>query len=177
MDIEQIKNRAEKEIKSVQNIEELKNISQKYLGKKGEITLILRLLKDLSEQEKKKKGAIVNQFKKKLLNDIRELEKKFQQEIPEDDTKEWIDVSLPGKKSSIGHLHPITQVKREVEDIFERLGFSVVEGPEIETEKYNSCIYDICGDNIQAAFEDNICVCYDLDMFGEYVVAKTEYIK
>jgi len=77
MDIQEIKNRAEREIKSVQNIEELKKISQKYLGKKGEITLVLRSLKDWSEQEKKKNGKIVNQFKKKLLNDIRELEKKI----------------------------------------------------------------------------------------------------
>lgn len=49
----------------------------------------------------------------------------------------WFDVTVPGKKNSAGHLHPITLVKREVEDIFERLGFSVVEGPEIETEWYN----------------------------------------
>jgi phenylalanyl-tRNA synthetase alpha chain len=137
MEIQEIKNRAEKEIKSVQNIEELRNISQKYLGKKGEITLILRSFKDLSEEEKKKKGKTINQFKKKLLNDIKELEKRLKQETFRDNTKEWIDVTLPGKKISTGHLHPITQVRREVEDIFERLGFSVIEGPEIETERYN----------------------------------------
>jgi phenylalanyl-tRNA synthetase alpha chain len=51
--------------------------------------------------------------------------------------QEWFDVTVPGKKISAGHLHPITLVKREVEDIFERLGFSVVEGPEVETEWYN----------------------------------------
>lgn len=137
MDIQKIESRAKKEIESVQNIEELKRISKKYLGKKGEIALVLRLLKNLSEQEKREKGKTINEFKKKLLINIGELEKKIKEKIPEDNSKEWIDVTLPGKKVETGHLHPITQTRREVEDIFERLGFSVIEGPEIETEKYN----------------------------------------
>jgi len=137
MDIQKIKNRAEKEIKSVKNIEELKEISQKYLGKKGEVTLVLRLLKNLPEQEKREKGKVVNEFKKKLLTDIKLLERKFEKETPQNNSNEWIDVTLPGKRIEAGHLHPITQTRREVENIFERLGFSVIEGPEIETEKYN----------------------------------------
>ena len=66
--------------------------------------------------------------------------KDFEDKISDNTGKEWFDVTAPGKKISAGHLHPITQTKREVEDIFERLGFSVVEGPEIETEKYSNKI-------------------------------------
>ncbi len=137
MDINALKNRAEKDLKSVQNIEDLKRISQKYLGKKGEITRILRSLKNLPEERKKRKGKLVNQFKKELSAEIEKQKKDFEDRISDNTGKEWFDVTVPGKKISAGHIHPITQTKREVEDIFERLGFSIVEGPEIETEKYN----------------------------------------
>ncbi|MEA3452980.1 MAG: phenylalanine--tRNA ligase subunit alpha [Patescibacteria group bacterium] len=136
MDIKEIKNSAETEIKSAQNIAGFKEIFQKYLGKKGEITQVLRSLKNLSEKERKIKAKAVNELKKDLLIKIEKGKKKFQgKEV--DSSKDWIDITAPGKRLSPGHLHPITQVKEEIEDIFERLGFSVIEGPEVETEKYN----------------------------------------
>ena len=135
--LENIKNRAEKELVSAQNSEEIKKVFRKYLGKDGEITRILRSLKDIQEQKRKAVGKSANQIKQELEQKIEIKKKAISAVIEKGKSKKQMDISRPGHKISIGHIHPITKVKKEVEDIFERLGFSVVEGPEVETEWYN----------------------------------------
>jgi len=131
MDLKDIKNRAENEISLAQDFNQLKEIEKKYLGKKGELTQVLRSLKDLSVDEKKNIGKESNILK----NVLQELvnNKNFKEESK----KDFFDVTIPSQKIKIGHLHPLTLVRREIEDIFERLGFKVVEGTEVETEYYN----------------------------------------
>ena len=138
MDLRNIKKEAEKEINSAEKQEELKEIFQKYLGKRGEITQILRSLKGLSEKEKKKIGNSANQLKEYLFSFIKEKEISIKEkELERIEEGEYLDMTIPGKKIFRGHLHPITQIRRRVEEIFEKLGFSVTEGPEIEDEWYN----------------------------------------
>ncbi|MCX6738285.1 MAG: phenylalanine--tRNA ligase subunit alpha [Candidatus Parcubacteria bacterium] len=136
-DLKNIKILAEKEINSARNSEEIKQIFQKYLGKNGEVTRVLRSLKNLDENKKRSIGKLANQIKQELEQKIEIRKKEIGAEIGKNKTNKKIDVSFPGHKLPTGHLHPITKVKREVEDIFERLGFSVVEGPEVESEWYN----------------------------------------
>ena len=138
MELKILKIEAQKAIESTQDLKTLQDVYKKYLGKAGKLTQILRSLKNLPERERAKKGKEANQLKNflgiKFAETARSLKEKSQKEAAK---KEWIDVTLPGRRPMVGHLHPLTLVKRKTEEIFERMGFSVVEGPEMETEWYN----------------------------------------
>lgn len=137
MDIEEIKKEALKEINKAEKFDELEVIFKKYLGKKGKITEILRSLKNLSEERKISLGKEANEFKNLLIKLLKEKNNTFKKVYKNKPQREWIDVTAPGIKFSQGHLHPITQVKNRIEEIFQTMGFSVVGGPEAETEYYN----------------------------------------
>jgi phenylalanyl-tRNA synthetase alpha chain len=132
MDIESIRKEALDNLKQIKNKEGLDLFKKDYLGKKGKIREFFSSIKDLPIEEKKTLGQKINQ----LASEIEEIfllkEKDFNKE-----EKEEIDLTLPAKPTELGSLHPITQVKREMERIFQLMGFSVVEGPEIEDEWYN----------------------------------------
>jgi phenylalanyl-tRNA synthetase alpha chain len=133
-----LKNQAEKEIKTAKNLKELDEIFRKYLGKKGKITQILHSLEKISKTKRIKLGKKANELKNfleiKFDKKAKDLKEKLRKSTEE---AKWIDLTLPGKKPILGHLHPLTLVKRKVEEIFQSMGFRVVEGPEIETEWYN----------------------------------------
>jgi len=138
MDLQDIKVRAENEIKSASNQQELKKILQKYLGKDGEITAVLHSLKDLSVEEKRRLGQEANDLKSDLIKEINNQEMLLaEKELNEIENKTDIDITIPARPAKIGHLHPITQVKNKIVEIFANLGFEVAEGPEAETEWYN----------------------------------------
>lgn len=138
MEFKSFQNRVQKEINKAQDLKILQELYKKYLGTQGELTQILRSLEKLSKAKRIEIGKEANIVKNALIikfeQKTTELQKKAQKEAEE---KEWIDVTAPGKKPSLGHLHPLTLVKRRVEEIFENMGFSIVEGPDIETEWYN----------------------------------------
>lgn len=138
MDFSELKNNALKELERIADSKELKEFSDKYLGKKGEIRKFFSFVKDLALEEKKVLGKEINEFVADLENRVSEMEREMRKtEREKMEEKEKIDIFAPGKTVETGHLHPITQVRREMENIFERLGFSVVEGPEIEDEWHN----------------------------------------
>jgi len=133
-----LQNKAQKEIKKAKDLKKLDQVFRKYLGKKGEINLMLKSLKKLPKKKKAKKGRELNLAKEFIEKEIEEKTKKIKEKLrTEILKKEKIDVTAPGKKISPGHLHPLTQVQRKVEEIFQSMGFSIIEGPEIETEWYN----------------------------------------
>ena len=138
LNLKSIKNQAEKEIKKTENLTELEGIFKKYLGKTGVITQVLRSLEKLSKEKKAKIGKEANELKKFLKLLFEQKTQAFKEKVKkETEGSEWLDVTLPGKKPVFGHLHPLTLTRRRVEEIFQSMGFSVVEGPEIETEWYN----------------------------------------
>ncbi len=138
MDFSEIKNSAEKELKSIKNSRELKAFYDKYLGKKGEIRGLFSLVKDLAVEEKKRMGQEINDFSSFLEEKVSQFEKELKTvEKKEKEKSEKVDIGLTENKIEIGHLHPLTQVRREVENIFELMGFTVVEGPEVEDEWHN----------------------------------------
>ena len=137
VDLKSLKIKAEKDIQQVQNLKELQLISKKYLGKKGQVSLILREIKKLSENKRKIQGKQANDLKSFLKEKIKEKSEKMQSINIPFDVADWIDITVPGKKSITGHLHPLTLVKREIVSIFEQMGFSAIQGPEIETQWYN----------------------------------------
>ncbi len=133
--IQELKKSALKEISAAGSLEELEKAEIKYLGRKGELTLILRSLKDLPVEERKKIGPLAQQLKK-------ELEELFNKKSEELKTKTYnlkpvLDITKPGKKIKIGHLHPLSKIEEEIRNIFLSMNFSVVEGPEIEDEYHN----------------------------------------
>ena len=138
INLKNLKVGAEREIEAAKNLKELDEIFRKYLGKRGQITQILHSLEKIPKTKRAKIGKRANELKGFLEKTIEKKAKEFREKIEKEiEEKEWIDVTAPGKKPISGHLHPLTQVKREIEEIFQSMGFSVVEGPEIETEWYN----------------------------------------
>ncbi len=130
-----IKEEALAQIALTDSLDDLQQLQIKYLGKKSEFNEILRGLKNLSPEEKKVIGALANETKKEILHAIED--KRVVLENAIDEKKEWIDVTAPGKKPVQGHLHPLSIVQRDVEDIFTSMGFEIADGPDLETEFYN----------------------------------------
>lgn len=134
-EIEKLKREVWEDFKKIENLNHLEDFRVKYLGKKGKITSYLRQLKDLPLEEKKKLGSELNRIKEELEIKLKSKEREIL--LKEEDKDLGLDLSLPGRIFSIGTLHPITQTIEEVCEIFLKLGFEIVTGPEIETEYYN----------------------------------------
>lgn len=137
-DIITIQERASKAISQASDIPTLEHIRVEYLGKKGELTELLKGLAHLSAEEKPRMGQLVNQAKRDITLLIESKmealkEKQLQQKL----VSERIDVTLSGRQSGTGSLHPVTQVKQRINEFFSRMGFDIVDGPEIETPFYN----------------------------------------
>ena len=135
--IEQIKKASEEEISKAQNLKELGEIRVKYLGKKGELTTVLRGMGALSPGERPVIGSLVNQVRDKLENQIQEKEEELKkEELNKKIKEETIDITLPSTKMRRGSLHPITRIMEDMEDLFVSMGYDVVQGPELETDEY-----------------------------------------
>ena len=138
IDLKTLEEQAKEAIVQAENLEILNEVFKKYLGKQGEISLVLKSLSNLPQEERAELGSRANEIKNSLtiFFDKRscELKKKSQEEA---ERKEWIDVSAPGKKPLTGSLHPLTLVRKKCEDIFQSMGFEIADGPEMETEFYN----------------------------------------
>lgn len=117
----------------VKDIASLRALEIKYLGRKGALTEVLRSIARLGEGERKTIGTLANDMKKEIENRIEELKLK----LGKTDTAGFIDVTLPGEKICRGHLHPMTQVISELEEIFASMGFMSLDGPELESDFYN----------------------------------------
>ncbi|OIO49580.1 MAG: phenylalanine--tRNA ligase subunit alpha [Parcubacteria group bacterium CG1_02_42_13] len=133
VDIENLRKRALDEAEGIEDIKQLEFFRVKYLGRKGELTDILRSLKGLSLNERKNLGQAAN----KLRRELEEVVEFKHKELSAEGKDEFIDITRPGKKVAVGHLHPLTKIEDEIKEIFTSLNFSIVEGPELESEYYN----------------------------------------
>ena len=133
--IEEIEARATEEIKAATGGNEIQELSVKYLGRKGELTKFLRNISQLPPEERPAAGKNANILKKKLEKAFDAALEKI--EAAEAEVSDAIDVSLPGRPAPVGTLHPITRITREICSIFQKLGFDVAEGPEVELDYYN----------------------------------------
>ena len=136
--LEKIKAEALAKIESSDALEKLNEIRVAYLGKKGELTSVLKSMKNVAPEERPKVGQMVNDarvlIEEKLESTRQELARKAREEQMK---REVIDVTLPAKKNKVGHSHPNTVALKEVERIFVGMGYEVVEGPEVEYDLYN----------------------------------------
>ena len=136
--LESIKQEAIKQIQASDVPEKLNDVRVKFLGKKGELTAVLKGMKDVAPEERPKVGQLVNETRAAIEELLDETKKKMDAAIREEKLKqEVIDVTLPSKKNTVGHRHPNTIALEEVERIFIGMGYEVVEGPEVEYDLYN----------------------------------------
>jgi len=134
--IDELKQQALDELEGIQNNKELESWRVRYLGKKSELTQILRSLANLPPEERKSTGAQANTAKSIVENNLKQKELALRQAqlVVKGET---IDITLPGKPLPMGRLHPITQTIQEICNIFAAMGFQVVEGQEVEWDYYN----------------------------------------
>lgn len=136
-EIQLIKENAIKEIAQSTNTQDLENARVKYLGKKGELTTVLKGMGALSAEERPVIGNLVNEVKKELENLIQALQEKFKkEELNKKLEEEKIDITLPSKKIKRGSKHPMNRVIEEIEDLFVSMGYDVISGPELETDEF-----------------------------------------
>ena len=136
--LEEIREKAFSAIDKADDQDSLNDVRVKVLGKKGELTAILKGMKDVAPEDRPKVGALVNEARSAIEEKMAEARDAMKQKALEERLKhEAIDVTLPAKKNKIGHRHPNTIALDEVEKIFIGMGFDVVEGPEIEKDYYN----------------------------------------
>lgn len=136
--LNKIKSSFEEKIAKVKDIQELKEIRNEFLSKNGSITALMQNIKDLSIEEKKTFGSEVNKLKNIAEEKISILEKEFEnQKIKLALKNEGLDITLPVREMEEGLIHPMTKVERELKEIFQSMGFSIVEGPEIEDDWHN----------------------------------------
>lgn len=129
---------AEGKIQAASDLRELEQIRVAYLGKKGPITEVLRGMGKLPKEERPKIGQMANEVREAITGQLEKKQAYMEEEqIEKQLAEESIDVTLPGRPVKRGNPHPLTAVIEEIEDLFLGLGFSVAEGPQVETDHYN----------------------------------------
>jgi phenylalanyl-tRNA synthetase alpha chain len=131
----ELKKRALKELESVSERSDIEKLTQHYLGRKGLLTLLLKRLAELPKEERPVIGRLANQVKEELHRKFKSVSDSLAAKAVKSES--IFDVTLPGRRIPLGHLHPITKTTEEICAIFSSLGFKVVEGPEVELDYYN----------------------------------------
>ncbi len=135
--IKKISITAKEEIVNANDLRVLNDVKVKYLGKKGELTAILRGMGELPTEQRPIIGEIVNKVREELENLIQEKEDNFKvMELNKQLETQKIDITLPGTKVKRGSKHPVNRIIEELEDLFVSMGYDVVSGPELETDEY-----------------------------------------
>lgn len=158
-EIDKIKKIALDELTALKTDAESKEFWQKYFSKTGEFSKMMMLLGKVDKEERPKLGAAINKAKS-------DVQTKYELKAKEIDDKELnkrlenekIDISFPGKEQKLGTLHPITLVKNEICEIFSSIGFSVTEGPEIETDYYNFQLLNVPKDHPARDMQDTFYI-------------------
>lgn len=141
-ELQNLETQARETLSSLSDREQLEEFRIEYLGRKGKFSTIMRNLGTVDKEDRPRVGQLANNIKKeieKLFNDA-----KIAIEHSRDDSKSAkVDLTLPGRRPSTGRLHPVTQIMNEVCQVFESMGFSIAEGPDVETDHYNFEVLNI----------------------------------
>ncbi len=137
-DLQRLKEEFFKRLDESSNLQDVENLRVEYLGRKGKVTELLKKIPTLPPEERRDFGRACNQLKGELDRALKEKIKEFKEkEKLERLREERIDVTLPGRRKPLGALHPVTKTLKEIVKIFTSMGFSIAEGPEVETDFYN----------------------------------------
>ena len=136
--LQKIREEAVRQIEEAKELNALNDVRVSVLGKKGELTAVLKGMKDVKPEDRPMVGQLVNETREAIERTLEETKKKLESaELEHRLEKEVIDVTLPAKQNSVGHRHPNMIALEEVERIFVGMGYEVVEGPEVEYDYYN----------------------------------------
>ena len=161
--LQKIKNDAIEQIKAAGGMDALNDIRVSFLGKKGELTAIMKSMRDVPPEERPAFGQMVNDARKEIEESLEAMKKDLAAKARELQLKaEVIDVTLPAKKSNLGHRHPNSIALEEVERIFTGMGYEVIEGPEIEFDYYNFEALNIPADHPAKDEQDTFYITKDL---------------
>lgn len=161
--LKELRREALEKIHSAQAQEVLNQLKVAYLGKKGELTAMLKSMKDMAPQERAEFGKVVNEARESIEEAIHSVGRKLSDLALEARLEaEKIDVTLPAKKREFGHSHPNTIALHEVEKIFVGMGYEVVEGPEIEYDEYNFTKLNIPADHPAKDEQDTFYITKDI---------------
>jgi phenylalanyl-tRNA synthetase alpha chain len=151
-----IEKKALRDLGEAKDLSALESFRIAYLGKKGLLTSLMKRLGDLSPAERPEAGQLLNRVKSDLTKRFQEVRERILSRQEEGGS--FLDVTLPGREPARGHLHPISQVSLEICEIFRRMGFKVVEGPEVELDYYNFEALNIPRDHPARDMQDTFYV-------------------
>lgn len=132
--LQELKEQALREIKTLKDSGALEDFKKQYLGRKGELTRVLKEVKNLAAEEKPKIGKLANEVKEELSEVFNKAERIMKNKGSD---RVSFDPSVPGRARTVGTIHPSTAIQHEIEDIFAQMGFLVYDGPQVESEFYN----------------------------------------
>lgn len=165
MTLENIKKEYIEKVKSVVDEKELYELRVKFLGKKGKLTEIMKEAKNLSPEERPAFGKTINEIKNYINDHLEETKQELiNKAIEAKLSKETIDVTLPPKKVSLGGMNPLNKVIEEIEELFISMGYSVAEGPEVETDKFNFEMLNLPKDHPARDMQDSFYITEELLM-------------
>jgi len=154
-----IKEEAKEKIENLNALEELENFRIEFLGKKGKLTTILRGMGGLSKEERPVIGKLANEVRESIEEQLGNMKASIEEKMLEEKLmKDKIDITLPGKEVLTGHHHPLYHVIGRLQEIFESLGFSIAEGPEVELVKYNFDNLNVPMDHSSRDYSDTFYV-------------------
>lgn len=157
--IEAIKTAVMEELAKSEHLQDIQDIRVKFLGKKGELTAIMKEMKNLSKEDRPKVGQLVNTARSAIEEQLNaKLEEVKAKELAAKLESEKIDITLPGRKPETGHEHPLHQTLRLMEDSFLRMGFSIVEGTDIESDYYNFQCLNLPEDHPARDMQDSMYI-------------------
>jgi phenylalanyl-tRNA synthetase alpha chain len=153
--LEKIKKEVLKKVEEIKDSKALQNLEKEYMGRKGKLTALLRSLANMDAEDRKKIGKLGNDIKKELRQKFTELKS-----ILEDNMSKagFVDVGLPGPRLEAGHIHPISRIMRELEEVFSSLGFMVLDGPELESDFFNFTALNIPLDHPARDMQDTFYI-------------------
>lgn len=157
--IEAIKAAVMEELAKSEHLQDIQDIRVKFLGKKGELTAIMKEMKNLSKEDRPKVGQLVNTARSAIEEQLNaKLEEVKAKKLAAKIESEKIDITLPGRKPVTGHEHPLHQTLRLMEDSFLRMGFSIVEGTDIESDYYNFQCLNLPEDHPARDMQDSMYI-------------------
>jgi phenylalanyl-tRNA synthetase alpha chain len=161
--LEKIRESALKQIEETEGLDKLNDVRVTILGKKGELTSILKSMKDVAPEDRPKVGQMVNEVREEIEKNLEFTKKKMEAAAREAKlASETIDVTLPAKKNNVGHRHPNTITLEDVENVFIGMGYEVAEGPEVEKDYYNFEALNIPADHPAKDEQDTFYISGDL---------------
>ena len=166
--LEQIRQEAISSLRSAKDLRELDDVRVRFLGKKGELTSILKQMGGISAEERPVVGQLANRIRNDIEEALNESLTGIKERMIERRLKsEEIDITMPGKKTPTGGLHPLSIVLDDMIDIFTSMGFDVVDGPEVETDHYNFEALNVPADHPARDMQDTFYL-------GENLLLRTQ---